>query len=97
MQRAKYLKSNKQPKSSSQSYSQLESSNSRLFDIMFVCNDEEQSVEVVESPTIDFNKVIEQLRQGNSVFIAPKNQSSNRPTSKKQSNKQKSGSSVSHA
>jgi hypothetical protein len=43
-----------------------------MFDIMFVHNDEEQSVEVVESSTIDFNAIIEQLREGNSIFIAPK-------------------------
>jgi hypothetical protein len=44
----------------------------RVFDIMYVRNDEDQSVEVVESPVIDFNEIIEHLREGNSVFIAPK-------------------------
>jgi hypothetical protein len=43
-----------------------------MFDIMFVHNDDNQSVEVVESSTIDFNAIIEHLREGNSIFIAPK-------------------------
>lgn len=43
-----------------------------MFDIMFVHNDDSQSVEVVESSTIDFNAIIEHLREGNSIFIAPK-------------------------
>ncbi len=45
-----------------------------MFDIMFVHNDEDQTVEVVESSIIDFNAIIEHLRDGNSIFIAPKNQ-----------------------
>jgi len=45
-----------------------------MFDIMFVHNDEDQTVEVVESSTIDFNAIIEHLRDGNSIFIAPKKQ-----------------------
>ncbi len=44
----------------------------KMYDIMFVHNDEDQSVEVVESPTIDFNAIIEHLGEGNSIFIAPK-------------------------
>jgi hypothetical protein len=44
----------------------------RWFEIMFVHDDEDQSVEVVESTTLDFNAIIENLRDGNSVFIAPK-------------------------
>ncbi|MCW3994708.1 MAG: hypothetical protein NWE98_00990 [Candidatus Bathyarchaeota archaeon] len=48
------------------------SESGRLFEIVFVCNDDEQSVGVVESSFIDFNMVIEQLEKGNSVFIAPK-------------------------
>ena len=47
-----------------------------MFDIMFLHNDEDQTVEVVESSTIDFNAIIELLREGNSIFIAPKNQRS---------------------
>jgi hypothetical protein len=45
---------------------------SKIFDIMFLHEDEGQSVEVVESSMIDFNRLIEHLGQGNSVFIAPK-------------------------
>jgi hypothetical protein len=44
----------------------------RCFNIMFVRYDDQRSMEVVESSLIDFNKVIENLEQGNSVFIAPK-------------------------
>jgi len=40
---------------------------------MFIHNDEEDSVEVVESAVIDFYAVVEHLRRGNAVFIAPKN------------------------
>jgi len=47
-------------------------SSDKLFEIIFVHNNEEQSVEVEESPFIDFYRVIEQLREGNSVFIASK-------------------------
>jgi len=45
-----------------------------LFNIMFVCN-ENESVEVIESSIIDFGQVVEQLRKGNSIFIAPKKHS----------------------
>jgi hypothetical protein len=44
----------------------------KCFNIMFVRYDDHRSMEVVESSVIDFNKVIENLQQGNSVFIAPK-------------------------
>jgi hypothetical protein len=44
-----------------------------MFDIMYVSN-ENESVAVVESAIIDFSQVIEQLRMGNSIFIAPKTQ-----------------------
>ena len=46
--------------------------NEQTFNIMFVRYDDQRSMEVVESSVIDFNKVIENLQQGNSVFIAPK-------------------------
>jgi hypothetical protein len=49
---------------------------SKMFEIMYVRHDEDQSLEVVESATIDFNAVIENLAEGNSVFIAPKIQES---------------------
>ncbi len=44
----------------------------KCFNIMFVRYDDDRSMEVVESSVIDFNKVIENLQQGNSVFISPK-------------------------
>lgn len=46
--------------------------NDKCFNIMFVRYDDQRSMEVVESSVIDFNKVIEHLAEGNSVFIAPK-------------------------
>ena len=55
----------------------------KIFEIMFVRNDEDKSVEVVESATIDFNAIIENLGEGNSIFIAPKIQG-NFPSKKKQ-------------
>jgi hypothetical protein len=59
----------------------------KMFDIMFVCN-ENESVEVIESPIIDFGQVIEQLRKGNSIFIAPKHcgQAVNQKRPKRQDN-----------
>jgi hypothetical protein len=48
------------------------SENEKCFNIMFVRYDDQRSMEVVESSVIDFNKVIEHLAEGNSVFIAPK-------------------------
>jgi hypothetical protein len=48
-------------------------SESKVLEVMFIHNDEEDSVEVVESAVIDFYAVIEHLRRGNAVFIAPKN------------------------
>jgi len=38
---------------------------------MYVSN-ENESVTVDESTTIDFSQVIDQLNRGNSIFIAPK-------------------------
>lgn len=58
----------------------------RVFEIMFVFNDSEDSVKVVESPVIDFNEVIEHLRQNNAVFITPKSFKKSQ-TIKKQSGK----------
>jgi hypothetical protein len=48
------------------------SANEKFFDVMLVRNDEEKSVEVIESEVLDFGRVVEHLNQGNSVFIAPK-------------------------
>ncbi len=50
------------------------------FNIIFVHDDHERSVEVIESEFIDFNQVIEQLKQGNSVFIAPRSYGTINPT-----------------
>jgi hypothetical protein len=58
----------------------------RIFDIMFLRDDEDQTVEVVESSMIDFKNLIEQLGQGNSVFIAPKKVPCLKPTKKHRSN-----------
>ena len=46
---------------------------SKVLEVMFIHNDEDDSVEVVESAVIDFYAVVEHLRRGNAVFIAPKN------------------------
>ncbi len=48
----------------------------KCFNIMFVRYDDQRSMEVVESSVIDFNKVVEHLAEGNSVFIAPKRDAS---------------------
>jgi hypothetical protein len=61
--------------------------NDQCFNIMFVRYDDERSMEVVESSVIDFNKVVENLQIGNSVFIAPKRNTTN---IKKQSPRQNS-------
>ena len=60
-----------------------------MFDIMYVSN-ENESVAVVESSIIDFSQVIEQLRMGNSIFIAPKNpMRSRKPEAAKKTAKQR--------
>lgn len=58
----------------------------KMFDILYVRNDEDQSVEVVEVSIIDFSSIIENLNEGNSVFIAPKNSQSIKSHSKKPCN-----------
>ena len=58
----------------------------KRFDILYVRNDEDQSVEVVEVSIIDFSSIIENLNEGNSVFIAPKNNQSIKSHSKKRGN-----------
>ena len=61
-------------KSSNESRStRKEAYESKVLEVMFIHNDEEDSVEVVESAVIDFYAVVEHLRRGNAVFIAPKN------------------------
>jgi len=51
----------------------LPSRNSRLFQIFYLVDNEDQSVEVVETGEIDFEEVFQHLRLGGSVFITPKN------------------------
>ena len=43
-----------------------------MFQLLFLKNDENQSVEVEEVEKIDFRKVKEHLEQGESVFITTK-------------------------
>ena len=43
-----------------------------MFQLLFLKDDENQSVEVEEVEEIDFRKVKEHLEQGESVFITPK-------------------------
>jgi hypothetical protein len=50
-----------------------EADESKVLEVMFIHNDEDDSVEVVESAVIDFCAVVEHLRRGNAIFIAPKN------------------------
>lgn len=47
---------------------------SALFQIFFLSQDQNQSVEVVETEEIDFGEIIERLKMGESVFIKNKNQ-----------------------
>ena len=44
-----------------------------LFQIFFLSQDQDQSVEVVETEEIDFGEIIERLKLGESVFIKNKN------------------------
>lgn len=60
-------------KSNFESSSGRKACESKVLEVMFIHNDEEDSVEVVESPVIDFHAVVEHLRRGNAIFIAPKN------------------------
>lgn len=64
-----------------------------MFDIMYVSN-ENESVAVVESSIIDFSQVIEQLRMGNSIFIAPKTQCV--PANQKQPKKRRNNGYINH-
>lgn len=45
-----------------------------LFQIFFLSQDQNQSVEVVESEEIDFGEIIQRLKMGEFVFIKNKNQ-----------------------
>lgn len=53
-------------------------SQSKFFEIMYVQNNEDQSVEVYESTVLDFNDIIDNLNIGNSVFITKKQPVSNK-------------------
>jgi hypothetical protein len=44
-----------------------------LFQIFFLSQDQDQSVEVVETGEIDFGEIVERLKVGESVFIKNKN------------------------
>lgn len=57
---------------------------SKFFEVMYVQNNEDQSVEVYESTVLDFNAIIENLNEGNSVFITKKQPASNILAKKKQ-------------
>ena len=41
----------------------------KLFQLFFLMNDEDQSVEVLEIPEINLDEVVGCLKQGDSVFI----------------------------
>ncbi|HDQ05906.1 MAG TPA: hypothetical protein ENN36_04175 [Candidatus Bathyarchaeota archaeon] len=45
-----------------------------MFQIFFLSQDQNQSVEVVETEEIDFEEIVERLKMGESVFIKNKNQ-----------------------
>ena len=50
------------------------SDNSFMFQIFFLSQDQNQSVEVVETEEIDLREIIQRLKLGESVFIKHKNQ-----------------------
>ena len=50
---------------------------SEVFQILFLKNDENRSVEVVETPTIPLGELIERLKHGESVFLKFKSAQSN--------------------
>lgn len=54
----------------------------KFFEIMYVQNNEDQSVEVYESTVLDFNDIIDNLNIGNSVFITKKQPVSNKVVKK---------------
>ena len=53
--------------------SPLSSDVQSLFQIFFLSQDEDQSVEVLETEEIDFGEIVERLKVGESVFIKNKN------------------------
>jgi hypothetical protein len=54
--------------------SPVSSSNTLLFQIFFLNQDESQSVEVLETNEIDLGEILQRLTMGETVFIKYKNQ-----------------------
>jgi len=52
----------------------VSSVNPLLFQIFFLTNDQSESVEVLETDTIDFEEILQHLTMGESVFIKHKKQ-----------------------
>ena len=50
------------------------SEDSLWFQIFFLTNDQNESVEVLETDTIDFEEILQHLTMGESVFIKHKKQ-----------------------
>lgn len=69
----KAVKTNKPVAPELLSQSPLSSDVPSLFQIFFLSQDQNQSVEVVETGEIDFGEIIERLKLGESVFIKNKN------------------------
>jgi hypothetical protein len=82
MQKATSMKQQKNTSIEPQSESPL-LSQGKFFEVMYVQNNEDQSVEVYESTVLDFNAIIENLNEGNSVFITKKQPKNNIVTKKK--------------
>lgn len=82
MQKATSVKQQKNTSIEIQSESPLLNQR-RFFEVMYVQNNEDQSVEVYESTVLDFNAIIENLNEGNSVFITKKQPISNMASKKK--------------
>ena len=86
MQKTVTIQKSKRSTNQSTNQKDIALERTKMFDILYVRNDEDQSVEVVEVSIIDFSAIIENLNERNSVFIAPKNNQSIKSHSKKQSN-----------
>jgi hypothetical protein len=86
MQKTVTTQKNKRTTNQSTIQKDLALERTKMFDILYVRNDEDQSVEVVEVSIIDFSAIIENLNDGNSVFIAPKNKQLIKSHSKKTGN-----------
>lgn len=82
MQKATSMKQQKNASIGLQTDSPL-LSHEKFFEVMYVQNNEDQSVEVYESTVLDFNSIIENLNEGNSVFITKKQPKSSTVTKTK--------------